>query len=149
MPDHMIRSHSNRTDPQPEPRPACARTRCPRAWFGCLPLWLALLSGLATQADVPPEQAAEVQHLLGYLAGSECRMVRNGRSNSGKEGARHVRRKYDHFREELGSTEQFIELAASKSLRTGLPYEVHCPGQPPAPSAEWLVTELDRYRASQ
>ena len=112
-------------------------------------LCLALLRTVAAEADVPAAQAVEVQHLLGYLAESECRMVRNGKSHSGAEGARHVQRKYDHYREEIGSTEQFIELAATKSLRTGLPYEVHCPGDPPVPSAEWLQDQLDRFRLSQ
>ena len=110
---------------------------------------LALLCSVAGEADVPAAQAAEVQHLLAYLAGSECAMVRNGDKHSGAEGARHVQRKYDHFSDEIGSTEQFIELAATKSLRTGLPYEVHCPGAPPVRSAEWLRTELERYRTSQ
>ncbi len=31
-------------------------------------------------ADVPPEQEAEVEHLINYLAESDCRMLRNGKS---------------------------------------------------------------------
>ena len=147
MAGHMTFSQLNRADPRPEPGPAGARIRRPRAWCGCLLLCLALL--VAAEADVPPSQVAEVEHLLDYLAGSDCKMVRNGKSHSGEDGARHVQRKYDHFREEIDSTEQFIELSASRSLRTGQPYEVHCPDQPPVPSAEWLLSELQKYRESQ
>lgn len=149
MAGYMIPSHLNGSDPQPEPGPAGTRTRQPRAWHGCLLLCLALLGGAAVEADVPPPQVAEVEHLLDYLAGSDCQMIRNGKSHSGGEGANHVRRKYDHFRDEIDSTEAFIDMAATKSLRTGQPYQVDCPGQPPVPSAEWLLTELQNYRASQ
>jgi hypothetical protein len=149
MTGYVIPSHLNGPEPQPELTPASARTRLRRARYGCLLLCLALLVGVAAEADVPPPQVAEVEHLLDYLAGSDCKMVRNGKSHSGEDGARHVQRKYDHFREEIDSTEQFIELSASRSLRTGQPYEVHCPDHPPVPSAEWLLTELQNYRASQ
>jgi len=54
---------------------------------------------------VPAEQEAEVEHLINYLADSDCRMVRNGRSHDGRDGAKHVRRKYDYFRDEISSTE--------------------------------------------
>ena len=115
---------------------------------GILPC-LTMVGILFAEADVPPAQAAEVEHLLSYLAASDCEMVRNGEVHSGAEGARHVRRKYDHFRDEIDSTEAFIDMAASGSLRSGQPYEVHCPGQPPVPSADWLLAELRRYRAEQ
>jgi hypothetical protein len=110
----------------------------------------AVLFGLFPQparTDVPPSQVDEVQHLLAYLEQSDCAMVRNGRSYSGAEGARHVRRKYHHFREEIDSTERFVELSATRSLRSDQPYEVHCPGEAPRPSAEWLLEELFAYRA--
>ena len=74
---------------------------------------LACLLGFSpgVRADVPPGQRAEVEHLIGYLENSDCEMLRNGRIHDGPEGARHVRRKYDHFRDEISSTEDFIELA--------------------------------------
>ncbi len=105
-----------------------------------------LLPLVAAHADVPPGQQAEVEHLIAYLENSDCSMLRNGREYSGEEGARHVRRKYEHFRDKIDSTEEFIELSASKSTISGKPYEVHCPGRPPKESATWLLEELEVYR---
>lgn len=107
-----------------------------------------LVTCVSSHADVPPGQQAEVEHLIAYLENSDCSMLRNGREYSGEEGARHVRRKYEHFRDKIDSTEEFIELSASKSTISGKPYEVHCPGQPSKESAAWLLEELEVYRGS-
>jgi len=104
------------------------------------------LSGVP--ADVPEEQVAEVEYLLNYLADSDnCRMIRNGKSYSAKDGAKHVRRKYNYFRAEISSTEEFIEYAGTKSTKSGRPYEVLCIGQEPEFSRDWLLQELNSYRS--
>jgi len=58
-----------------------------------------------------------------------------------------VRRKYDHFKNQISNTEQFIEYAASKSTMSGRLYEVDCPGRDPIPSQAWLLQELTVFRA--
>jgi hypothetical protein len=73
-------------------------------------------------------------------------MVRNGKVYSGWQGAKHVQRKYDYFRDQIDSTEEFIALTATKSLRSGKPYKVQCPGQAPVPSGKWLLEELRAFR---
>ena len=60
-----------------------------------------------------------------------------------------MRRKYEHFRDEIGSTEEFIAYAATKSLVTGRAYRVQCPGEAPRSSADWLLGELEAYRAGE
>ena len=103
------------------------------------------LSGVS--ADVPEEQVAEVEHLINYLADSDnCRMIRNGRSHSAKDGAKHMRRKYNYFRDEISNTEEFIEFAGTKSTRSGRLYEVLCIGQEREFSRDWLLVELKVYR---
>jgi len=97
-------------------------------------------------ADVPQSQAAEVEHLISYLQNRDCQMIRNGKAYSGRDGAQHVRRKYDYFRNEISSTGEFIEYAATKSTRSGRVYEVQCPGEKPVPSSDWLLEELEAYR---
>ena len=99
------------------------------------------------RADVPPEQEAEVEHLINYLAESDCRMLRNGKSHNNKDGASHVRRKYAHFRKEISNTEDFIRYSATKSTISGRYYEVHCPGKAPVRSKDWLLEELKTYRS--
>ena len=99
------------------------------------------------RADVPPEQKPEVEHLISFLETSDCSMVRNGGSHDGAEAAKHVRRKYKYFRDDISSTEEFIGLSATKSTMSSKPYEVHCPGEPPQKTADWLLDELEAYRA--
>jgi hypothetical protein len=112
--------------------------------IGLLVVLLAVFRPLA--AGVPPDQLAEIEHLISYLETSGCVMIRNGKSHSGEEGAKHVRRKYEHFRKKLNSTEQFIELSASGSSISGRKYTVECPGESAITSQEWLLSELARYR---
>ena len=112
-------------------------------------IFIAMVFLLAAQlsADVPAEQKSEVEHLVNYLESSDCLMIRNGTSHNGADAAGHVRRKYDYFRDDISSTEEFIELSATKSTISRKPYEVHCPGEPPRKSADWLLDELEAYRA--
>jgi hypothetical protein len=97
-------------------------------------------------ADVPPAQQAEVRHLLAFLEHSDCAMLRNGKAHPAREAVRHVRRKYDHYRDEIRSSEDFIDRAATRSLVSGKAYRVRCPGQPERPAADWLREELATYR---
>ena len=114
-------------------------------WFLSSIALLLITSGASS--DVPPEQAAEVEHLINYLADSDCRMVRNGRSHSAKDGAKHMQRKYKYFRDEISSTEEFIEYSATKSTMSGKYYEVQCAGQEPVLSSDWMLEELEAYRS--
>jgi hypothetical protein len=106
---------------------------------------LSLVASAAT-ADVPPEQRGEVDYLLDTLAASDCVMIRNGKRHGGREAADHVRRKYEHFRDEIDSTEDFIAYSATKSLISGRVYRVQCPGEDPQASADWLLAKLQAYR---
>ena len=106
---------------------------------------LSLLS-VCAGADVPPDQAPEVDHLIEYLATSDCEMIRNGKAYSGEKGAQHVRRKYDHFRDQISTTEDFIEFSATRSALSGKDYQVTCFDQEPVRAQDWLLQELKVYR---
>lgn len=97
-------------------------------------------------ADVPEEQQAEVAHLMTFVKDSACRMERNGSWYAGKDAAAHMQRKYDYFRAEIKSTEDFIRLSATYSTWSGKPYHVHCDGAETETSSQWLLRELERYR---
>ena len=118
-----------------------------REMFSCVLLAVALGFSQGSGADVPPWQTGEVEHLLAYLQYSDCQMIRNGKVYDSKDGVKHVRRKYDYFRNKISSTEEFIDYAATKSLRSGQSYQVLCPGFEPVPSADWLREELKIYRS--
>ena len=80
------------------------------------------------------------------MRGSECRMERNGKTHSSEDAYSHVKKKYDYFRDEIGTSEEFIELSATKSTLSGRYYRVLCPGEPPVRTRDWLLEELERYR---
>lgn len=110
---------------------------------------LALLALIYTEgvpAELSDVHAREVQHLLEYLRTSGCAMERNGERHSGEDAYAHVMKKYDYFRDDIGTSEEFIELAATKSTMSGEYYLVVCPDAAPMRTRDWLLEELRRYR---
>jgi hypothetical protein len=97
----------------------------------------------------PPTLAAspeaEIDHLLTVIAGSSCTFIRNGVAYDGAQAVDHIKDKYEHYREDIRSAEDFIALAASKSAMTGKPYLVQCDAAE-MPAAEWLTRELSAFR---
>lgn len=108
-------------------------------------LFALLLTGGAG-ADVPDADRHEVQHLLDYLRASDCVMERNGEQHSGEDAYAHVKKKYDYFSDDIDTSEEFIDYAATKSTMSGKYYRVLCPGVSPVRTRDWLLDELRRYR---
>lgn len=106
----------------------------------------ALIVPAAVQGDVPEGDRHEVDHLLEFLRDSSCMMERNGKKHSGEDAYAHVKKKYDYFRDEIATSEDFIDYSASKSTMSGKYYLVYCPDQPPRRTRDWLLEELRRYR---
>ena len=88
---------------------------------------LALLTSYAANA-VQPASCTSLESTVGYLmdqaARSPLTFVRNGNPHTGPGAAAHMRKKYDHFRKDIQPPEDFIRLAATKSLLSGKPYTV-------------------------
>ena len=97
-------------------------------------------------ADVPSEQQAEVEHLLAFVKNSGCVIIRNGMEYPAEKGVRHIEKKYDYFRDDISSTEDFIELSAAKSTMSGKFYTVTCPAKRAIKTQDWLMLELKRFR---
>jgi len=97
----------------------------------------------------PPALAAspeaEIDHLLTFIAGSPCAFIRNGVAYDGAQAMGHIRDKYEHYREDIRSAEDFIALAATKSAMSGKPYLVRCDGAT-EPAADWIARELAAFR---
>ncbi len=109
---------------------------------------LGLLSGtVGTAAETvsPAESTAAIEYLLDLMADSSLEFVRNGKTHTGAEAAAHVRQKYEHYANRIESPEDFIELAATKSLLSGKLYRVRT-ADGAVPTAEWLSSALADYR---
>ena len=73
-------------------------------------------------------------------------MERNGSEHDADVAVEHIQRKYDYYRDEIKTTEDFIERSATRSSLSGRAYHVLCPGKKPRSTGEWLKEELERYR---
>jgi len=111
---------------------------------------ISILISSAAQADVPKNQIKEVNHLLNYVKTSNCTINRNGSEHKGEKALKHIENKYNYFRDDIKSTEDFIEYSASKSTMSGKAYMVSCPNnerfKKPVKTQVWLLDELNRYR---
>jgi len=103
----------------------------------------------SSAAPLAPPARAEIDALMVKLQESRCEFSRNGLWYSAAEAKSHLLRKLEYLegRGEVQSTEQFIELVASKSSLSGQPYRVKCADAASLESAVWLYGELKRLRA--
>ncbi|MDR2451990.1 MAG: DUF5329 domain-containing protein [Candidatus Accumulibacter sp.] len=105
---------------------------------------------LATAAPTSAFVRNEIDALLSSLQSSACQFNRNGAWYSGSEARDHLLRKLKYIERKDGiqSTEQFIELAASRSSSSGQAYQVGCEGQAPVASQIWLIRQLAIIRGA-
>ena len=101
--------------------------------------------GVAAEKVSPAEPTAAIEYLLGLVAGSDLEFVRNGKTHTGAEAAEHMRRKYEYYVDRIQSPQDFIELAATKSILSGKLYKVRTAGGE-VPTAEWLSSALADYQ---
>ena len=109
----------------------------------------ACLAALALPAAADPTPAAQVEidHLLTFVAASQCTFVRNGTEHPAPEARNHLAEKLDFAKRRISTAEDFIRYLATESSISGEPYKVKCAGKE-LPAGVWLTTELKRYRAA-
>ncbi len=114
----------------------------------CLVILAPTLSGIAS-ASPTPETAEAIEYLIAGVADSGLTFIRNGKSYSGSDAAEHMRKKYEYFDDDIVSAEDFIRLAASRSLISGKPYYVVLGDGTRTKTADWLGARLAEYRQQQ
>ena len=112
-------------------------------------LRLLILGLLFAAVPVTADTEAEINHLLGFVAATDCQYERNGNMYSGLEAREHIQRKYRYFEKKVKTTEDFIRLSATKSTVSGKRYGIHCSGMKSVFASDWLLDELGSYRQSQ
>ena len=105
-----------------------------------------ILVSTSANADVSAEQKIETSHLLNFVKNSPCKIIRNGKAYDGNSAVSHIQKKYAYFKDDIETTEQFIELSASKSTLSGNYYTVVCGDNQPLKTKNWLLQELRNYR---
>ena len=106
-----------------------------------------LLSPAVCMAQTHPEPA-EVEHLLTFVAASECEFYRNGTWYAATQAEAHLREKLAMVRSksQVLTAEEFIEKVATRSAFTGIAYQIRCGGQQPIAVSDWLREELRHFR---
>ena len=87
-----------------------------------------------------------IDYLLDYVAKSNATFIRNGKTHTPAEAVAHIKAKYNHFKNEIKTPEDFIRLAASKSLQTGKPYLVRTSDGKEMHLDAWLTDALKHHR---
>ena len=120
---------------------------------GLATVLLALLLAAAPvrAAPLPAAARAEIDGLLARLGASDCLFKRNGSWHSATEARAHLQRKYEYLlrRNAVGSVEQFIERAGSRSSVSGQRYLVRCGSGPTVESGAWLEETLRALRTER
>jgi hypothetical protein len=116
-----------------------------------LVLWLGLALAQGANAGRPtPVAVAEIDYLLEYLGQSGCDFYRNGAWYDSGTAKAHLRYKYDALvkHDQIGTADDFIDKAATKSSLSGFAYKVRCAGGPELASSQWLLDALAKYRST-
>ncbi|MGP1664625.1 MAG: DUF5329 domain-containing protein [Rhodanobacter sp.] len=111
---------------------------------------LALLCAAPLSATpLAPTTRTEIDTLLTRMQSSACEFNRNGSWYTAAEAKTHLLRKLDYLDDKgaVHSTEQFIELAASRSSLSGQTYQVKCGDAAAVESRQWLLEKLWAIRA--
>lgn len=88
-----------------------------------------------------------VGYLLNYIGHANATFTRNGSTHTPAK-VEHIKAKYEHFKNDIKTPEDFIRLAATKSLLSGKPYTVTPASGKEQPLADWLREALKAHRAS-
>lgn len=113
--------------------------------FFSIMLFFSFMSGLFASQQMDKE----IEHLISYVTSTSCKIDRNGVLHAGERAAMHIKEKYSHYKSRISSTEQFIELSASRSMMSGMAYRVKCAGKKDQKMSEWLKAELAQYKKTK
>jgi len=115
-----------------------------------LSVLLMVVAGAAQAATLSNAARGEIESLMSRLEASACRFERNGTWHTSAQARTHLERKLDYLQRKgaVGSAEQFIERAATRSSLSGKAYWVQCGSQTPQPGGEWLLGQLRQLRAT-
>jgi hypothetical protein len=109
---------------------------------------MVLASAMVFAEDTRPRENADeaIAYLLAFVAKSDCAFIRNGQSYAGKQASMHMQDKRRYFKDQISTPEDFIRLAATKSLQTGQPYMVRTKEGKEVRCDEWMKKVLKEYR---
>lgn len=106
-----------------------------------------LFALMTTESFAAASYKIEINHLLNYIKNTKCLYERNGDQHSGVDAHKHISKKYEYYKDDIQTAEDFIRLSATQSTVSGRKYHIICPDKKRVESGQWLLKELDRYRS--
>ncbi len=106
----------------------------------------ALTWALSSQLHAAESLDQTITYLLDDIAKSDATFIRNGDPHTPAEAMAHIKAKYEHFKGQIKSPEDFIRLSASKSLLSGKPYLVRTHDGKELRLDAWLSEALRKHR---
>lgn len=89
-------------------------------------------------------QHDKIYELIKLVKNSEVTFLRNGSQHTGKEAAKHLKRKFRQVKDEIKTIDDFIVNIGSKSSTTGEEYKVKFPNGEEISSQKWLTELKDK-----
>ena len=110
---------------------------------------LVLAVSVFLTAQLFAEESLEqtINYLIHYVETSKATFIRNGAEHTPAEAVSHIKAKYEHFKNEIKTPEDFIRLAATKSWLSGKLYLVRTPEGKETRLDAWLTEALKAHRA--
>lgn len=120
-----------------------------------LRLWLcailAVCCGLAASpagAAAPPAEQRLIEALIAEVEQmQDIVFIRNGSEHNNVDAAKHLRDKYNYFRNDIQTADDFIRLCATRSELSGLPYKVRDASGRVTEAGPFLSAHLAALRA--
>jgi hypothetical protein len=112
---------------------------------------IVLAATMAVAEDTRSQEntAETIAYLLDFVAKSDCQFIRNGQSHTDKQASLHMQEKCRYFKDQIVTPEDFIRLAATKSLVTDQPYLVRTKEGKELRCDEWMKGVLKEYRKTK
>ena len=119
--------------------------------FIIIAIAIVLAATMALAEDTRPRENTDetIVYLLSFVAKSDYTFIRNGQSYTGKQASYHMKNKRQYFKDKIATPEDFIRLAATKSLQTGQPYMVRTKEGKELRCDEWMKKALEEYRKTK
>lgn len=108
---------------------------------------LALFAAGPAQATPSASEHKVIETLIQHVANyKSMKFMRNGKEHDATEAAKHLRDKYDYFKEEIVTAEDFIRLCGTRSEVTKVPYKVRIANKTTRNASDFLNEELRKLR---
>src|SRR5437588_11256871 len=106
---------------------------------------------ICSAVPVPAAESLDqtIAFLLHRIETAGATFIRNGQTHTPQEAVAHVRAKYEHFKGQIKTPEDFFRLAATKSLLTGQPYLVRTRDGKEMPLSSWLSNALREHQGEE